>query len=182
VTTRISALCLALVLVVTGLPAQPGIAAQVRQNPESTPSALQLANLHKPEPGVYTAGHLQPGDIAHLRAAGIRHVINLTLDSETPGFDEAAAVRSAGIAYDNLPIAGPQDLIRENVQVFDRFVSGSPGPLLVHCASSNRVGAMAALRAAWINGKPVEEAIAEGRAWGLESLESAVRERLAGAP
>jgi uncharacterized protein (TIGR01244 family) len=141
--------------------------------------ALELANLHRPGPGVYTAGRLQPEDVARLRAAGVRHVIDLTQDSETPGFDEASTVRAAGMAYDNLPIAGPQDLTRDNVRAFDRLVSGSLQPLLVHCASSNRVGAMAALRAAWIDGKPVDEAIAEGRAWGLTSLEPAVRERLA---
>ena len=138
-----------------------------------------LANGAAPEPGVHTAGRIGAGDIAKLEAAGIRHVVDLTLDSETPAFDEAAAMREAGIAYDNLPIAGPDALTRENVQAFDALVAGADRPLLVHCASSNRVGAMAALRAAWIEGKPAEAAIAEGRAWGLRSLEGAVRERLA---
>ncbi len=172
------------VLAVAGC-SPPGTSEQASKPPQpaqvSGPVAptLELANLHKPKPGVYTAGRLQPDDVARLRAAGVRHVIDLTQDSETPDFDEATAVRAVGIAYDNLPIAGPQHLTRENVQAFDRLVSGSPQPLLVHCASSNRVGAMAALRAAWIDGRPVDEAIAEGRAWGLTSLEPAVRERLA---
>lgn len=141
-------------------------------------ASLQLPNLANPQPGLYTAGRLAAGDVAALEPAGIRHIIDLTVDSETPDFDEAAAMRTAGIRYDNLPIAGAQDLTRERVAEFDRLLSQSEGPLLVHCASSNRVGAMAALRAAWLEGKPVEEAIAEGRAWGLRSLETAVRERL----
>lgn len=139
---------------------------------------LALAGQDNPGPEIYTAGRLAPEDVARLQAAGIRHVIDLTLDSETPDFDEGAAIREAGLAYDNLPIAGPGALTRENAETFDALLRTAGRPLLVHCASSNRVGAMAALRAAWIKGKPVEEAIAEGRAWGLKSLEEAVRARL----
>src|SRR5690606_38327465 len=53
------------------------------------------------------------------------------------------------------------------------------GPALVHCASGNRVGALAALRAAWLQGADEEAAIAEGRRWGLRSLETEVRSSLA---
>src|SRR5690606_26485382 len=105
------------------------------------------------------------------KAAGISHVIDLAQDNETPEFDEAAAMQAAGIGYDNLPISGPDALTRANVEAFDRLLADPQGPVLVHCASGNRVGAMAALRAAWIEGVPVEEAIATGRAWGLRSLE-----------
>ncbi len=145
---------------------------------EAPAAALQLPNLGHPRPGIHTAGDVGPDDVPAIAAAGIRHVIDLRPDGETPGFDEAEAMRAAGIRYDNLPIAGADDLSRERVAAFDRLLAEADGPLLVHCASSNRVGAMAALRAAWIEGKPVEEAIAEGRAWGLRSLEDAVRERL----
>lgn len=146
----------------------------------STPVAPPaLSNLHAPVPGVFTAGRVQPEEVRKLADHGFRQVIDLTVDSETPEFDEAAAVRAAGIHYENLPIRGPQDLTLENVQAFDRLLSASPRPLLVRCASSNRVGAMAALRAAWIDGVPEEAALEEGRRWGLKGLEPAVRERLA---
>lgn len=146
------------------------------------PPGLDLANAANPAAGIYTSGRISQDDIAKLEAAGIHHVIDLSQDNETPDFDEAAAVQAAGIGYDNLPIAGPDALTRANVEAFDRLLADAQGPVLVHCASSNRVGAMAALRAAWIEGVPVEEAIAAGRAWGLRSLEGAVRERLAASP
>ena len=146
------------------------------------PPVLDLVNAANPADGIYTSGRISQEDVATLEAAGIRHVIDLSQDSETPDFDEAAAVQAAGIGYDNLPIAGPDALGRDNVEAFDRLLADAQGPVLVHCASSNRVGAMAALRAAWIEGVPVEEAIATGRAWGLRSLEGAVRERLAASP
>src|SRR3546814_6686791 len=93
------------------------------------------------------AGWLGPADIDLWREAGIGHVIDLTPDEETPGFDEAATVRAAGLGYSNLPLAGPPDLTRENVLAFDALLRDAERPVLVHCASGNRVGAMAALRA-----------------------------------
>lgn len=129
-------------------------------------------------PGIVAAGRLSAEDVAGLRAADIRHVIDLTPDAETPGFDESAAVRAAGLRYDNLPLRDAADLTRENVQAFDAMLRTAGRPLLVHCASGNRVGAMAALRAAWVEGRSVDDAIAIGRAWGLKGLEGDVRARL----
>lgn len=140
-----------------------------------------LPNIANPAPNIATAGRLQAGDIPVIAQAGVRHVIDITPDSETPDFDEAAAVRNAGMQYHNLPIRGAEDLTADNAARFDRLIAevGS-APTLVHCSTSNRVGALAALRAAWIRGQPLEAAVAEGRRWGLKGLEPAVRERLAG--
>ncbi len=125
------------------------------------------------------SGRLQASDIPALKRAGTRQVIDLSLDSETPDFDEAAAVRAAGIGYHNLPIRGAGDLTRDRVVQFDRLLrEAGEQPTLVHCASSNRVGAMIALRAALLGGQSTDAALAEGRRWGLKSLEPAVRERL----
>lgn len=138
-----------------------------------------IANAAMPEPDVVTAGALQPADVELLARSGVRHVIDLRLDSETPDFDEARAMRDAGLAYDNLEIRGAGDLTRENVHKFDALLRGAELPVVVHCAGSNRVGALAALRAAWIQGKSPEEALAIGKSWGLKGLEPAVKERLA---
>lgn len=138
-----------------------------------------LPHVSFPAPHRVASGRLQAGDVPVLKRAGIRQVIDLSVDSETPGFDEAAAMRAAGIGYHNLPIRGAADLTRANVERFDRLLgmAGSE-PVLVHCASSNRVGAMIALRAAMLQGRPVEAALAQGRRWGLKSLEPAVRKQL----
>lgn len=129
--------------------------------------------------GTWAGGRISAEDLPALRAAGIAQVIDLTPDAETPAFDEAAGARAAGMVYANLPIAGPADLTAEAVAAFDQLLRGAEGPVLVHCASGNRVGALAALRAALVEGQSEEDAIAEGRRWGLCSLEGAVRERLA---
>ena len=133
----------------------------------------------EPAPGVVAAGRLVPADVQRLRQSGIRQVVDLTLDAETPDFDEANAMRAAGIEYTHLPLAGASDLTEENVRRFDAMLRDAQRPVLVHCASGNRVGAMAALRAAWVQGMTKEESIAVGRAWGLTGLEAEVRRRIA---
>ncbi|WP_374012012.1 beta-lactamase hydrolase domain-containing protein [Pseudoxanthomonas koreensis] len=151
-------------------------------NPPSgngTPQAPALSRFANPVDGIHTGGRITAEDLPALRAAGITHVIDLTPGAETPDFDEAAAVRGAGLSYANLPIAGPADLSRESVDAFDQLLRDTQGPTLVHCASGNRVGALAALRAVWLEGAEEEAAIAEGRRWGLRSLEGKVREQLA---
>lgn len=137
-----------------------------------------VADAVSPAPGIVSAGRLTPADIGVLREAGIRHIIDLTPDAETPGFDEAAEVRAAGLGYSNLPLAGAPDLTPENVLAFDALLRDTERPVLVHCASGNRVGAMAALRAAWVEGLPAEEAVEIGREWGLTGLEAEVRRRI----
>lgn len=141
-----------------------------------------LPNFAVQTPMLSTSGKLQAGDVAVVAKAGIRHVINLRPDSETPEFDEAAALRDAGLQYHSLPIRGAQDLTVENVARFDRLITEvGEQATLIHCSSSNRVGAMQALRAAWIQGRSTDIALAEGRRWGLKGLEAEVRDRLAAA-
>jgi uncharacterized protein (TIGR01244 family) len=137
-----------------------------------------VTNAVSPASGIVAAGRIAAADLVAVREAGIREVLDLTPDDETPGFDEAAEVRRHGLGYSNLPLKGAADLTRKNVATFDALLRGARRPVLVHCASGNRVGAMAALRAAWIDGHSEDEAVAIGKAWGLKGLEGEVRRRI----
>lgn len=170
---RRAALLCALLSLAAVVPASIVLAGEPGTQP--TPA---LGRFHAPAEGTYSGGRITADELPALRAAGIAQVIDLTPDAETPAFDEATAVRDAGMAYANLPIASPADLTPEAVAAFDQLLRNAEGPVLVHCASGNRVGALAALRAALVGGQPDEDAIAEGRRWGLGSLEGPVRERL----
>lgn len=141
-----------------------------------------LPHLAQPAPGVFASGRLTAVDMESIKDAGIREVIDLTLDSETPEFDEAAAARSRGLHYRNLPIEGASALTTENVRAFDALLRAAKRPVLVHCSSGNRVGALAALRAAWLYGYEPAEAVALGKAWGLKGLEAEVRNQLQAGP
>ena len=127
------------------------------------------------------SGGLLARDLPLLTQGEVREVINLRQPGETPDFDEGAAVAAAGIAYYDLPIGGAADLTRANVEKFDQLLRAAGDRLtLVHCASGNRVGAMIALRAGWIEGKGTRDAMAEGERWGLKGLAPEVRARIEG--
>jgi uncharacterized protein (TIGR01244 family) len=151
----------------------------------STQSIDPLAALPRHislSPTLHVSGQPTADQLALLPAAGIRNVIDLRPDAERPGFDERMVAVHLGLDYQALPISGAQDLTRANVEAFDQLLKRSEGEgVLMHCASGNRVGAMMALRAHWLQGKSAEEALAIGKASGLTGLTPEV-DRLVSAP
>lgn len=124
----------------------------------------------------------QPGEdvLREARDAGIEVVVNFRGESEDLGYDEEAVAAELGLAYLRVPVAGAQGLTPENVLLLDAVLKQvGDRPVLMHCASGNRVGALHALHAARFGGKDTETAIEIGKAHGLTSLEGEVRKRLA---
>jgi len=115
-------------------------------------------------------------ELAELARDGAKVVLDLRLPGEARGFDEATAVAAAGMSYRNLGIAGPTGLTPDNVREFARLVDDPANhPLVLHCATANRVGALAALKAAWHDGRGADAALALGREAGMRAIEPAVR-------
>lgn len=130
------------------------------------------------KPGLYSAAQPKPGQWREVAGAGVTTVINLRPDAELQGRDERAEVAQAGMRYVQLPVAGAQGITGENADALMQALQQAEGPVLVHCASGNRVGALLALGAVRA-GTPVEEAIAYGRSAGLgPQAEAIVRQRL----
>ncbi len=135
-----------------------------------------LRNMREPQANRIVSGAIDAADLGRIRAAGIKHVVDLRTAEERAGFDEAGIATGLGLGFHSIPIKGAQSLTKENAMRLDELLRHlGDEPVLVHCASGNRVGALIAVREAWIQGKSTEEAIAEGKRWGLTSLESSVR-------
>lgn len=149
---------------------------------DAAPLAAAVSDLHQPRPGLYTAG--QPTAAAWQAAAdnGITTVINLRPQAEMDGRDEAVAAAAAGLVYFELPVAGAGDVTIDNARRLEELIAQAPGPVLVHCASGNRVGALLALAEVDARGVGADQALAFGRSAGLGSLESRVREVIASTP
>ena len=131
----------------------------------------------EPVDGITPAG--QP-DVAALKVFadnGYEAVIDLRTATEDRGMDEPTAVEELGMRYVSMPIDS-DDITFESAAALDELLAGFEGPVLLHCASSNRVGALLALRAS-AKGMDDEQAIELGRRAGMTRLESAVREALA---
>ena len=135
-----------------------------------------------PESGIITAAQPTEEQFRELAEAGVKTVINLRTDAEMDDldFNQRELLASLGMNYYTLPVGSAEDLSAESARAFDELLSQAEGETLVHCASSNRVGALFALRAAHVAGQDVESALQHGKAAGLASLEPAVRAALEG--
>jgi|GEM_PF-237639 len=131
--------------------------------------------LLRPRDGLVVAGQPATGDWAALAASGIRTVINLRPQAELQGRDERAEVAAAGMRYVELPVSGPADITQENAEALSRLLAQADGPVLVHCASGNRVGGLLAVAMAQ-SGMPVSAALDFGRSAGMKSIEGRTRE------
>lgn len=144
----------------------------------STASGLleKLPQARMPAPNRIVSAGIDSSHMETLRRAGIRHIVNLRPAEETPDFDEARTAAEHGLVYHGIPIRGAESLTIENVRKLDRILQEiGDEPALLHCSSGNRVGALIALREAWINEQSPERALAVGREWGLTRLEPSVR-------
>lgn len=121
----------------------------------------------------YAGGQPTPAHLAELVREGVRTVINLRAPDEPAEYDEAAEAARLGLNYVSLPIAGAADLDRARVREFGHDARREGG-VLIHCGSSNRVGAMIALDATLNRGCSLEAALKRGREAGLATLEPAV--------
>lgn len=132
----------------------------------------------------YSSGQPSPEELERLAKDGVRTVINLRSPNEPDQWDERVEAARHGLRYVSIPIAGAQDLTAETVQRFSDELAQAhqAGPVLIHCASANRVGAMVALEQGWHQGAEPDAALALGRAAGLTGLEPAVFDLLARRP
>jgi protein tyrosine phosphatase (PTP) superfamily phosphohydrolase (DUF442 family) len=157
----------------------PAAAVSAAEEMPSLPS-IDIPNAGMPSAGVLTGGQPSEEALAQAAAAGYKTIINLRATGESIPFDERATVERLGMEYISLPIAGIPDLTAEKAKELVEILA-KPGtqPSMVHCASGNRVGALFALGAFFLDGKKAEGALEFGRQAGLTRLEPVVRKLLA---
>ena len=142
----------------------------------------EIFNFRAPGGSVVASGQPTESQLGVASQAGVKHVISLRAPGEEVGFDESSVVESLGMEFHSIPVSGGAGVTAENAaslqQLLDRY---SGEPILVHCASSNRVGALMAL-SAFADGQSADEAMNEGVRWGLssEGLKRVVSENLSG--
>ncbi len=132
-----------------------------------------------PANGDVSSGQPDAAQLETLAEQGYVALIDLRGPDEDRGFDEAAAAAAAGLEYSALPIENRGAVTVENARQLGELLDSFDGPVVVHCGSGNRVGALVALLEA-DRGASAEEALEAGRAAGLTRLEGVVRERLEG--
>jgi len=157
------------------------VAAAAAAEPPQTVEAGSIPNYRLLGPGLATAGQPAPEALAKLKDMGFRTVVNLRTEKEGTA-EEQKVVEAQGLRYVSVPVTAESLSLADAEAVEKVLQDPASGPVLLHCASSNRVGAVWALIQAR-QGKSLDEALAAGREAGLHSppLEAAVR-RLVGPP
>jgi uncharacterized protein (TIGR01244 family) len=118
-------------------------------------------------PDLATGGQPSAEALAQLQSLGFKTVINLRTPQDG-ALEERAAVEAQGLRYVNVPFTVETFSLADVEAVEKVLADPSAGPVLLHCHSSNRVGAMwAAIQVR--QGRGFDEALAAGREAGLRS-------------
>jgi len=120
-------------------------------------------------PNLATGGQPSAETVAKLKEMGFKTVVNLRPGDEAPVVEkEKTAVESQGLRYVSIPIT-PGTFSADDVEAVRRVLDDeSAAPVLLHCSSANRVGAV------WgviqrRRGRSLADAEAEARRIGLSS-------------
>ena len=119
--------------------------------------------------GVFLASQPNPSDFEQAKDGGIKTVINLRHDGENTDFDEGEVVKGLGLNYVHLPWKAPEEMTDDLLDRSRDLLKTSKKPILLHCASANRVGAIWLVHRVLDGGITFEEALAEAKTVGLKS-------------
>ena len=130
-----------------------------------------VRNYSRVDATVGCGGQVDPAAMASLKSEGFVSVINLRLPTEEGANVEQgrAAAQAAGLKYIHLPFnaAAPDS------KVVDSFLAAvsdrANQPVFIHCGSASRVGGMWTIKRALQDKWPLEKALAEGKAIGLNN-------------
>jgi uncharacterized protein (TIGR01244 family) len=130
-----------------------------------------IRNYSRVDATVGCGGQVDPAAMATLKKEGFVSVVNLRLPSEEGANVEAgrAAAQAAGLKYIHLPF----NAAMPDPKVVDSFLAAvadrSNQPVFIHCGSASRVGGMWTIKRALQDKWPLEKALAEGKAIGLNN-------------
>jgi len=109
-------------------------------------------------------------DLARLQAEGYTGVVNLRNDGEPEQPIDTGAegdkVRELGMNYIHLGV-GATPLTKPGVESVCDFIN-QQGKVMVHCRKGGRAAALVLIQQAQAQGWSASEAVAQGRALGLE--------------
>lgn len=142
------------------LPAAPPATAAKASEP------FGIYNAKFIETEVLAAGQPTEAQIKELAQAGYETDIDLRRPSEVRGFDEPRLAAAAGLSYVNIPVS-LELLDRSTIHRFIQALDSARRPVVVHCASSNRVGALYYAYLVEHEGVPPSEAMPRALKAGL---------------
>lgn len=146
--------------------AQSAAASQV----EST-TVGDAPNVSTVQDKIFFSGQPTAASLLGFREKGVKTVINLRTETEMQAldFDESKLVESLGMKYINIPIGRDEPSDETISFLMNTIETSSLEPMLMHCASSTRVGYAWAMYRGTRGGESVQDAIEQGKKAGMHS-------------
>ena len=142
---------------------------------------MALINHERSLPnGTLIGGEPSPEQLTSLVESGFTSMISLRAHGESQ--HSVADYAKQGVTLIHLPISGPHDFTEAFLKEFDDALTTSEQPIVIFCATGNRVGAALALHAFRFSGMTKEGALTFGKQAGLTRLEGFVQHWLSHQP
>lgn len=149
----------------------------VAQAPFGGEVSPAISFYNRVSPYIANAGLLHDGGLEEAQRLGFKLIVDLRGADEEGVSTEKMLADSLGIEYINIPVTRRAPEWNQVDELAGLIHNPEKYPMLIHCVSSNRSGAIWSLYRARVGVSPLT-AIEEGRAAGLTSREAAVRNLL----
>jgi uncharacterized protein (TIGR01244 family) len=127
----------------------------------------EIPNYKVIRPGLAFGGQPSPETVARLGEMGFRTIVNIRTEQEG-AVEEGKVVRAQGLDYVWVPVTSGTFSMDDAIDVEKVLEDPEAAPVLVHCASGNRVAAVwGVIRAR--QGRTPEQVEADSRGAGLHS-------------
>lgn len=120
-------------------PARDAPSVSAREPADALAARQDISNYSKVTESVLAAGQPAPTAWSAISDAGVTTVINLRTEEEG-ALDEASMVEDAGMRYVHVPVDST-GFDAEKITAIQEAMAQAEGRVMIHCASSNRVGA-----------------------------------------
>jgi len=131
------------------------------------PETLDALNYKRLSPSLAAAGKPSKEALESLKTAGFTTAVDLRQPAEgVPSAKEA--VEAQGLRFVSVPVSPDTFSLDDVLKVEAVLKDQHAAPVLLYCASSNRVGAVIAV-VEYRRGRSRDDALAEGRKAGLKS-------------
>ncbi len=113
-------------------------------------------------------GQVTKDELKQAANEGFKSILNLRASGEE-GFmsDEGKQAEAAGLTYVNIPVK-KEEISDELTSQVLKEIDELPKPVLVHCASGMRAGAMACMHMATREGMTADEGMTKAQAIGFD--------------
>ncbi len=127
----------------------------------------EMRKVHR-QGNIYLASQPSPEDLTRFQDLGVVSVINMRKGSEV-SYDMVKACADLGLGYTNPGWNGPDELTDDLIDSYRELLNSTPRPLLLHCASCNRVGPIWMAWQVLDRGVPLETATSEAKMAGMRT-------------